>query len=129
MMSIDDPAGSVNRHADALVNGLVGKQLIGVTFVLDYCSVQFEDTYLTIINPWRLELNRQQYTVETPGFRDALCAGISHVVAEATIVPQRSLRIVMDIPWILEVLLRPEDYVFGPEGVILHDDTGHWNVY
>jgi len=101
----------------------------GVDFVMDYFTLQYEDIYVTVINPWRLRLEGSEYAEGTPGFRDALCAGINHMVTSTEVIPNQSLTIALGNSWRLEIMLRPQDYIYGSEGVIIGDDKRNMAVY
>jgi len=107
---------------------LIGKDVTGIAFIMDYFQLQFDDGYITIINPWELRLDNERYSDQSPCYHDALCEGITHKVINISVEKGRSLRIALENNWSLEIMLGDQDYQFGPEGVIFMAGD-RWNVW
>ena len=106
-----------SQDVSATFGALVGAMLGAVTFVMDYVQLQFDAAQLTAYTLPEVELAGRCWTIEDPGWRDALCARIGVVVRSASCADQR-LQIGFEDGATIGVSLMSEDYR-GPEAFML----------
>jgi hypothetical protein len=59
---------------------IVGEQLSGVNFVMDYLQLQFNDLSLTVLTPLVVHETNRNLRLGDPFYRDSLCDRITHIV-------------------------------------------------
>lgn len=109
---------SENKTA-ALLEELHGEQLSAVTFVQDYLQLWFDGPGINVMNPLTVQMGSASVTSWQPGFRDALCALITKIVAEVEIRDGEAFIIRFKDGSLLSISLRHEDYT-SPEAIYAH---------
>jgi hypothetical protein len=96
---------------DNPLTAIVGHRLTAVVFVEDYVQFQFERpaTVLTAMTLPRVSISGNQWHGGSPGYRDALCALISHNVRAASVIKGSEVRIELDKDALVTVSLSPDD--------------------
>jgi hypothetical protein len=69
----------MNDATQVLGEGLIGRQLSAVTFVMDYFQFDFDGNRLTVLTNPKVDL----YSEDVPNFRDSLCTFIAREVTSA----------------------------------------------
>jgi hypothetical protein len=98
---------------------LHGVQLSAVTFVHDYLQLWFDGSGINVTNPLTVQAASAKTTSWQPGFRDALCAQITKVVASSELRPNDAFIIRFTDGSLVSVSLRPEDYT-SAEAIFAH---------
>lgn len=102
-----------------LFDELQGEQLSAVTFVQDYLQLSFDGPVLNIFNPLTVESGDTKITSWASGFRDALCAQITKIVAFVEFIEGEAFIITFEDKSRLSVSLQAEDYS-TPEAICGH---------
>lgn len=98
---------------------LRGEQLSAVTFVQDYLQLWFDGPGINVTNPLTVQSGETSVTSWKLGFRDALCAQITKIVASVEIRDREAFIIRFGDGSLLSVSLREEDYT-TPEAIYAH---------
>jgi hypothetical protein len=96
------------------VDKIVGEPLSSVEFVMDYVQLHFAGPTLTLF-VWPVVAVKEHEThFGEPGYRDALCGRITHIVTKVMMADDKALSVQFDDGSAITVSLRPEDRT-GPE--------------
>lgn len=98
---------------------LHGAQLSAVTFVHDYLQLWFDGPGINVTNPLTVHAASVKITSSQPGFRDAICAQITKVVASSELRSNDAFVIRFTDGSFVSVSLRPEDYT-SAEAIYAH---------
>ncbi|HEY0975844.1 MAG TPA: hypothetical protein VGE21_00120 [Flavobacteriales bacterium] len=104
---------------EELLQELHGEQLSAVTFVQNHLQLWFDGPGINITNPLTVLTESVSVTSWQPGFRDALCAQITKIVAETEIRDGEAFIIRFKDGSLLSVSLRHQDYT-SPEAIYAH---------
>jgi hypothetical protein len=75
------------------VFSLVGEELNGVCFVMDYVEFHFNGPILRALNKPVLETPRGTIIFPSKGSRDALCALIGETVVDVQVMPAEAIQV------------------------------------
>ena len=64
---------------------IVGEQLSGVNFVMDYLQLQFNDLSLTVLTPLVVHETNRNLGLGDLSYRDSLCERITHIVTDVAL--------------------------------------------
>jgi hypothetical protein len=110
----------MSEHApSALFDELRGEHLSAVTFVQDYLQLWFDGPGINVTNPLTVQSGQTSVTSWQPGFRDALCAQITKIVASVEIREREAFIIRFEDGSLLSVSLRDQDYT-SAEAIYAH---------
>jgi len=99
---------------------IVGEQLSGVTFVMDYLQLQFNPPpIINAYTPVTVSANGKSCVSGDDQFRNILCGQITKIVKSVTIRDEEAFLIAFDDGSTISLSLKPSDYV-GPEAVDFH---------
>jgi hypothetical protein len=104
---------------------LIGSKLSSVEFVMDYVQLRFDGPTLTAYTTPAVVRNDEKYAWDEPGYRDALCGQIGHLLQEVSVDEQ--VKLTFDNAASVLISLRDEDYS-GAEALYLSLDKTHWWV-
>jgi len=107
---------------------IVGEQLSGVTFVMDYLQLQFNP--LPIINaytPVAVSVAGKTYVSGDDQFRNRLCEQITKIVKSVLIKSEEAFLITFEDESAISLSLKLSDYV-GPEAVEFQGREKVWVV-
>ena len=102
---------------------LEGEQLSSVEFVRDYVQLRFDGPCLNVYNPHRIRSGETTIAWREPGYCDALCNLITHIV-QKTSVTHEGLSLAFDNGAVWTMSLRDEDNR-GPEAYYFVDQEGN----
>jgi hypothetical protein len=94
---------------------LVGEQLSGVTFVMDYLQLQFNPP--PIVNAYTSVTVSSTGKTTSSGddqFRNKLCEQITKIVKSVEFKDEEAFKITFEDSSVISISLKPSDYV-GPE--------------
>jgi hypothetical protein len=107
---------------------IVGEQLSGVTFVMDYLQLQFNPPPLiNAYTPVTVFISGKCYVSGDDQFRNKLCEQIAKIVKSVIIKSEVSFLITFEDGSAISVSLRTSDYV-GPEAMEFHGRNNLWMV-
>jgi len=114
------------RIQTELSNQIVGQQLSGVTFVMDYLQLQFNPppiinayTPVTVISGGLISVSGEDQ------FRNRLCDQITRIVKSVALKEEEALVITFEDASVISISLKPSDYV-GPEALSLMGRDDLW---
>jgi hypothetical protein len=116
-------------EGEKLSQQIIGEQLSGVTFVMDYVQLQFNPPpTINVYTPSTVFSSGGKWTSGDDQFRNMLCGQIGKLVKSVAIQDEEAFRITFEDDSVISISLKPSDYV-GPEAVefIGRDKTG-WLV-
>lgn len=90
---------------ESLLEGLVEKQLGSVVFVMDYLQLDFSHALFTVYVWPVVTIDDRRLHFGDPGYRDALCAFITHEVTAVEASPEAGLVIRFGLG---EIVTNPE---------------------
>jgi hypothetical protein len=96
------------------IGAIKGQELTAVEFVSDYLRLRFDGPALTLYAWPHVLLQDFSIAFGQPEYRNALCAQIGEMVAEAKLEEMDSLTIEFESGTVLALSLREED-MDGPE--------------
>jgi len=105
---------------------LVGEQLSSVEFVQDHVQLRFDGPCVTAFTWPVVRSASESLSWGQPGYRDALCSQISHLV-ERTEVDAQQVAIIFESGVVFSISLREDDYQ-GPEALNFTLNNRHWWV-
>jgi hypothetical protein len=118
--------------AESLLNKLVGESLASVVFVMDYVQFDFNGSRLTAYVWPTVTIGTTELGLGDRGYRDALCAFITHEVTST----EESVEAGLAIHFALgSIVTNPEPgELSGPEIAMLNiydamHQTTEWNVW
>jgi hypothetical protein len=122
---------SASAGNESILDRLVGEQLTQVWFVMDYVQLIFggDDSLQCFVWP-RIDANGRTLAIETPGYRDALCAFLTANVTAVAEDPAIGLAVEFATGRILIAPTASE--LRGPEIAMFHDmptTDGNWAVW
>jgi hypothetical protein len=107
---------------------VVGEQLSGVTFVMDYLQLQFNPpptinayTAVTVFS------NGKSFVSGDDQFRNRLCEQITKIVKSVVIRSEEGFLITFEDGSVISISLKPSDYV-GPEALEFRGRDNLWVV-
>jgi hypothetical protein len=108
---------------------LENEQMGAVTFVQDYVQLHFDGPCLTAYVWPQVHNQGRSIRWPSPGYRDALCGLIGHIVVRAFEEPGERLAIQFADGAALEISLKDADRT-GPEAAMFRNGTStDWNVW
>ena len=108
---------------------LIDRELAAVDFVRDYFVFRFDGPYLSILSNTEIIVNGQSYDHNSPEYNNLLISCIGHVVNDVSFSKGEAIKIFFSNSIIVNISLRPEDYV-APEAAIFCDDKLKvWNFW
>ena len=94
---------------------IVGEQLSGVTFVMDYLQLQFNPPpIISVYTPVTVSSNGKAWSSGDDQFRNRLCEQITKIVKSVVIRDGEAFLITFEDGSTVSLSLKPSDYV-GPE--------------
>jgi hypothetical protein len=103
------------------VSKIVGHQLSSVAFTKNYLELSFDSRILTLLTPVSVHSPAGVVRQSNPGWRDALCSQLAHIVSGVGIRDDK-LCVDFDTGFSIAASLRSEDYP-GPEAIIFKDGS------
>lgn len=104
-----------SKTFDEALKQLIGEQLSSVEFVQDYVQLRFSGACLNIYSGVHtVTSDRSSLAWGQLGYRDALCALISHKVKEAEVLSDERISLIFEDQSVWSMSLRKQDYR-GPE--------------
>jgi hypothetical protein len=111
-----------------LYQQLVGEQLSGVTFVMNYIQLQFNPPpTMNVYTPVTVSLASHTTKSGDDQFRNALCEQITKIVKSVAVTPGEAFVITFTDASAISISLRPSDYVCA-EAVNFQGRENRWNV-
>jgi hypothetical protein len=99
-------------------NQIVGEQLSGVTFVMDYLQLQFNPPpTINAYTPVTVISGGMTCVFGEDQFRNRLCDQITKIVASVVIKEEEAFVITFEDLSVISISLKPSDYV-GPEALV-----------
>jgi len=96
---------------------IVGEQLSGVTFVMDYLQLQFNPPpTINAYTPVTVSLAGKTCVSGDDQFRNRLCDQITKIVKSVAIKEEEAFLITFEDGSMISISLKPSDYV-GPEAM------------
>jgi hypothetical protein len=96
---------------------IVGEQLSGVTFVMDYLQLQFNPPpTINVYTPLTVLLRGERCVSGDDQFRNKLCEQITKIVKSVAIRAEEAFLITFEDDSVISISLKPSDYV-GPEAL------------
>lgn len=122
---------SAAAGSKSILDRLVGAQLTQVWFVMEYVQLIFggDDSLQCFVWP-RIDTNGRTLAIETPGYRDALCAFLTTEVTAVAEDPAIGLAVEFATGRIVIAPTTAE--LTGPEIAMFHDiptTAGNWKVW
>lgn len=107
---------------------IVGEQLSGVTFVMDYLQLQFNPPpNINAYTPVTVSSNGRSCVSGDDQFRNVLCGQITKVVKSVGISDEEAFVITFEDGSTISISLKPSDYV-GPEALDFYGRDNLWMV-
>ena len=107
---------------------IVGEQLSGVTFVMDYLQLQFNPPpIINVYTPVTVASNGGSCASGDDQFRNRLCDQITKIVKSVAIRAEEAFLITFEDGSVVSISLKPSDYV-GPEALEFHGRDNLWMV-
>jgi hypothetical protein len=107
---------------------IVGEQLSGVTFVMDYIQLQFNPPpILNAYTPVSVLFEGKHCVSGEDQFRNRLCQQITKIVKSVSIEEGEAFLIAFEDSSIISISLKPSDYV-GPEALEFIGQNNLWVV-
>jgi hypothetical protein len=111
-----------------LYQQIVGEQLSGMTFVMDYLQLQFNPPpIINVYTPLTVQRNGMSFVWGDDQFRNKLCEQITKIVKSVEVSDEEAFVILFEDGSALTISLKPEDYV-GPEAIVFFGRDNRWNV-
>ena len=109
-------------------NQIVGEQLSGVTFVMDYLQLQFNPPpTINAYTPVTVISGGSTCVSGDDQFRNRLCEQITKIVKTVTVRDEEAFVIEFEDGAVISISLRPADYV-GPEALEFVGRDDVWMV-
>jgi hypothetical protein len=108
----------MSLNNDDLLGPLVGREMTGVSFVMDYIVFQFEADFLTALSNPYLEDSGTTLRAGMSGYRDALCDRILHKVTSASDAVEKEIRIGFDDGSLIGIPFGLEEYNLGEAAIL-----------
>jgi hypothetical protein len=103
--------------ADEILRQIVGEQLSGVTFVMDYLQLQFNPPpNLSAFTPVSVRVGATSWRSGDDQFRNRLCDQITKIVKSVKILEEDAFEIEFEDASVISISLKSNDYVC-PEAV------------
>ncbi len=104
-------------EGETLSQQIIGEQLSGVTFVMDYVQLQFNPPpSINVYTVSTVSSSSGKWTTGDDQFRNKLCGQIGKLVKSVDIQDQEAFRITFNDDSVISISLQPSDYA-GPEAV------------
>ena len=71
-----------------MLSRILGEQLSGVCFVMDYLQLQFNDNFLTVLTPLSARVGERCFQLGDAEYRDVLCDRITRVATDVTLAAE-----------------------------------------
>src|SRR5437879_6450808 len=111
-----------------LAKQIVGEQLSGVTFVMDYLQLQFNPPpIINAYTPVTVRANGKSCVSGDDQFRNLLCEQITKIVRSAVIQSEEAFFVAFEDGSEISISLKPSDYA-GPEAFEFHGRNNLWMV-
>jgi len=111
-----------------LYQQIVGEQLSGVTFVMDYLQLQFNPPpTMNVYTPLTVRCNGMNFVWDDDQFRNKLCEQITKLVKSVEVIDEEVFLILFEDGSEISISLKSEDYV-GPEAINFFGRDNRWNV-
>jgi hypothetical protein len=118
----------VSRRDIELSQQIVGEQLSGVTFVMDYLQLQFNPPpIINAYTPVTVSVAGKSFVSGDDQFRNRLCEQITKIVKSVDIKSEEAFLITFEDESAISLSLKTSDYV-GPEAVDFHGRKNLWMV-
>lgn len=112
----------------AIFQQIVGEQLSGVTFVMDYLQLQFNPApTINVYTPLTVRCDGKTYVSGEDPFRNKLCEQITKLVKSVECNHEEYFLIVFEDGSEISISLKPADYV-GPEALNFFGRDDLWVV-
>jgi hypothetical protein len=103
--------------ADEILRQIVGEQLSGVTFVMDYVQLQFNPPpILSAFTPVSVRIGATSWRSGDDQFRNRLCEQITKIVKSVKVLEGDAFEIEFEDASAISISLKDADYV-GPEAL------------
>jgi hypothetical protein len=109
-----------------LMEEIIGEQLSGVTFVMDYVQLLFNSNWINAICGLQVVKGGIVSQWGDAEYRDRLCERITHTVIKAQARKGDAVKIVFDDGYSIVIPVRDEDHIYGPECVIYQGSENWW---
>src|SRR5438477_12992635 len=107
---------------------IVGEQLSGVVFVMDYIQLQFNPPpTISVYTPVTVFSHGEFVRSGDDQFRNRLCEQITKIVESVGVVPGDALKIKFKDGSVIAASLKQTDYV-GPEAIYFQGRENRWDV-
>lgn len=106
---------------------IVGEELNSVVFVMDYVQLTFNGPILNAVTCPDVLVGKQVFHWNESGYRDALCAQITHTVKSVEIRQGQEVTILFTNNVTIRISLRDVDYR-GAEAVQFSDGPHWWAI-
>src|SRR5689334_13052048 len=107
---------------------IVGEQLSGVTFVMDYLQLQFNPPpTINVYTPMTVSSRGKRCVSGDDQFRNKLCEQITKIVKSAVIRSEEEFLITFEDDSAISISLKPSDYL-GPEALEFIGRDKQWMV-
>jgi hypothetical protein len=111
-----------------LAKQIVGEQLSGVTFVMDYLQLQFNPPpIINAYTPVTVRSSNRSCVSGDDQFRNRLCEQITKIVKSVLIQSEEAFFITFEDGSEISISLKPSDYA-GPEALEFHGRDNLWMV-
>jgi hypothetical protein len=117
------------QEAEAeLSQQIVGEQLSGVTFVMNYLQLQFNPPpTVNAYTPVTVSSGDWSSAVGEDQFRNKICDQITKIVKSVVVRDEEAFRITFEDDSVISISLKPSDYL-GPEAVDFRGRDNQWMV-
>jgi hypothetical protein len=109
-----------------VLDRIVGQRVSSVCFVEDYWQLVLEDATVSFVNATKISASGADHDLPDESRLRGL---IGAVVAKTEIEPNDEMRLVFGTAVVLSVTLRPQDYRWGPEAVMIQHADGSFDVW
>jgi hypothetical protein len=107
---------------------IVGEQLSGVTFVMDYLQLQFNPPpTINAYTPVTVSSCGRTCVSGDDQFRNKLCEQITKIVKSVAIKNEEAFLITFEDSSVISISLKPSDYV-GPEALAFIGRDKQWMI-
>lgn len=111
-----------------LYEQLVGEQLSGVTFVMDYIQLQFNPPpIVSVYTPVTVSAGLTSVRSGDDQFRNLLCGQIAKIVASVSVRAHDAFLITFEDQSMISISLRADDYRCA-EAINFQGRNNRWNV-
>jgi len=120
--------GEALQEENELAQQIVGEQLSGVTFVMDYLQLQFNPPpTINAYSPATVCSGGKSWVSGDDQFRNKLCEQITKIVKSVVLRNEEAFSITFEDGSLISISLKPSDYV-GPEAIDFQGRDQRWMV-